>query len=149
MEEVEAMDFYERVTSGDNKSKTITLEHQTGAALEVELTVVDRKTLLDQLSRLPDEMMESIEDAEDVEEAEEEVRDSGMMSNLNGDTVGAFEEICVESIEHEELTSHHVRQIVEELDFEVLFPIGAEAIELSFDNSGKVSDFHGLDTDKN
>jgi len=149
MEQVEAMDFYERVVGGDTETREITLENEDGAVLDVELTVVERKELLDEINRLPDEMLETLSEAEDPEEAEEAAREQNMMSNVNGDTIQAFENICTHSIEHEELTSFHVEEIVSELDFEVLFPLGAEVIEMSFESTGKVKDFHGLDSAKN
>lgn len=150
MKEVDAMDFYSRVTDeSGGKEKEITLENSDGAALPVTLTVVDRKYMLDQITRLPDEMMEALSEADDAEEAEEQAKDQNMLSNVNGETVEAFEDICTASMEHEELTTHHIGDIVAELDFEVLFPIGADVIEMSFENTGNVKDFHEADSDKN
>ncbi len=149
MEQVEAMDFYERVVGGDSKTTEITLENEDGAAIDVELTVVERKALLDEINRLPDEMLETLSEADNPDEAEEAAREENMMTNVNGDTIQAFENICSQSIEHENLTSIHIEEIVSELDFEVLFPLGAEVIEMSFESTGKVKDFHGLDSAKN
>lgn len=150
MEEVDAMNFYNAVTDEDeeDRSKEITLENERGHALTVTLTVVDRKYLMDQITSLPDAMLEALEEAEDPEEAEENAQDANMISNVDGDTIEAFENICVASMEHEDLTSHHFRDIVEELSFEALFPIGADVIELSFENAGRVKDFHEPDSDK-
>lgn len=150
MQEVDAMDFYSRVTDENaGTEKQITLENADGAALEVTLTVVDRKYLLDQITKLPDEMMEALSEADDPDEAEEEAREANLLTNVNGDTIEAFESICTASMEHEELTSHHFHDICEELDFEVLFPIGADVIEMSFENTGAVTDFHEADGAKN
>lgn len=151
MEEVEAMAFYNAVTDddGEDKSKEITLENATGEALTVSLTVVDRDYLMDQITQLPDAMLETLEEAEDPEEAEDKAEDANMISNVNGDTIRAFESICAAGMDHEELTGHHFEDMVKELDFEVLFPIGAEIIELSFENTGRVKDFHAQDSDKN
>lgn len=149
MEEVEAMDFYNRVVGGETKYREVTLQASDNATAEFKLTAVNRKDLLNELSRLPPEMMETIDDAEDADEAEEQVKESGMLQSLNGDTIEAFENIVAYSLEHDDLTSHHIQQLVQELDFEVLFSLGAEVIELSLENSGRVKDFHGLDLDKN
>lgn len=148
MKEVDALDFYERVVDDDNESRERTLEHQSGATVTIELKVVDRKDLLDEINKLPDEMLETISEAENPEEAEEQARKQNLLSGVTGETVEAFENICLESIEHEQWTSHHVEDIVGELDFEVLFPIGAEIIEFSFEDQGSVTDFHEPGTDR-
>jgi len=150
MEEVDAIDFYNRVTDddGEDKAKEITLENRDGAALAVELTVVDRSYLMDQITQLPEAMLETLEEADDAEDAEQQAEEANMISNVNGDTIRSFENICAASVEHEDLTSHHVKDIVGELDFEVLFPIGAEVIELSFENTGRVKDFHEPGSDR-
>jgi len=50
---------------------------------------------------------------------------------------------------HDELTSHNFEEIVAELDFETLFEIGSEVIEMSFEETGSIKDFHAVDSDKN
>lgn len=149
MTQTDAMDFYQRVTQSGNDIRTYTLEHQSGAELNVELTVVNRKTLLDEIHRLPDQMLQTLSEAEDEEEAQEMAEDRNMLSNVNGDTILAFENICVASMNHDELTSHNFEEIVAELDFETLFEIGSEIIEMSFEESGSIKDFHKVDSDKN
>lgn len=148
MQEVDALDFYERVVDEESETRERTLEHQSGATVSVDLTVVDRKDLLDEINKLPDEMLETISEAEDPEEAEERARSQNLLSGVTGETVEAFENICIESIEHEQWTSHHVEDVVSELDFEVLFPIGAEIIEFSFEDQGSITDFHEPGSDR-
>lgn len=148
MPETDAMDFYQRVTESENEVREYTLEHQTGAELTIELTVVNRKTLLDEINRLPDEMLQTLSEAEDEEDAQEMAEDENMLSNVNGDTILAFENICVASMNHDDLTSHNFEEIVSELDFESLFEIGSEVIEMSFEETGSIKDFHKVDSDK-
>jgi len=149
MSNVDAMDFYKRVTESENEVREYTLEHESGAELNVELTVVNRKTLLDEINRLPDAMLETLSQAEDEDEAQEMAEEQNMLSNVNGDTILAFENICVASMNHDELTSHNFEEIVAELDFETLFEIGSEVIEMSFEETGSIKDFHAVDSDKN
>jgi hypothetical protein len=145
------MEFYKRVTESKNDVREYTLEHQSGAQMTVELTVVNRKTLLDEINRLPDEMLETLSEAEDEEEAQQRAEEQNMLSNVNGDTILAFENICVNSLNDPEdkLTSHNFEEIVAELDFETLFEIGSEVIEMSFEETGSIKDFHEVDSDKN
>lgn len=143
------MEFYQRVTDNEHKSKEYTLEHENGYELTVDLEVVDRKTLLDEISRLPDEMLETLSEAEDEEEAQEMAEDQNMLSGVNGQTILAFENICVESMNHEDLTRHNFEDMVGELSFEVLFEMGAQVIEMSFEEQGSIKDFHEAGTDKN
>lgn len=143
------MDFYKRVTESENEVREYTLEHQTGAELTIELTVVNRKTLLDEINRLPDAMLQTLSEADDEDEAQEMAQEQNMLSNVNGDTILAFENICVASMNHDELTSHNFEEIVAELDFETLFEIGSEVIEMSFEETGSIKSFHKADSDKN
>lgn len=142
MTEVDGMEFYQRVTESATQTDEYTLEHQSGAEMTVELEVINRKVLLDEIARLPDEMMETLSEAEDEEEAQEMAQNNNMLSGVNGDTVTAFENICIASMSHEELTQHNFEAIVAELSFEVLFDIGSKIIELSFENQGSIKDFH-------
>lgn len=141
MTEVDAMEFYQRVTDSKSTSTEYTLEHTTGAELTVELNVVERKFLLDEIARLPDEMLDTLTEAEDEDEAQEMAEDEGMLSNVNGDTILAFENICVEAISHPELTTHNIEDIVSELSFEVLFEMGSIVLERSFEETGSVEGF--------
>lgn len=145
MTETEAMDFYKRVTESNNKTSDYTLVHDSNAELTVTLTVVNRKILLDEINRLPDEMLETLSEAEDEDDAQEMAEERNMLSNVNGDTILAFENICVESMTHDDLTTHHFEEIVADLDFETLFEIGSEIIEMSFEESGSIKDFHEAD----
>lgn len=144
------MEFYKRVTESENDVRSYTLEHDSSAAMTVDLTVVNRKTLLDEINRLPDAMLETLSEAEDEDEAQEMAEDQNMLSNVNGDTILAFENICVNSMSDPdgELTTHHFEEIVAELDFETLFEIGSEVIEMSFEETGSIKDFHEVDSDK-
>jgi len=149
MTQVDAMEFYKRVTESTNDISEYTLTHDSGAQMDVELHVVNRKVLLDEINRLPEEMLQTLSEAEDEDEAQEMAEERNMLSNVNGDTILAFENICVESMAHEELTRHNFEEIVAELDFETLFEIGSEIIEMSFEETGSIKDFQKVDSDKN
>lgn len=149
MTQVDAMEFYKRVTESTNDTSEYTLTHDSGAQMDVSLNVVNRKVLLDEINRLPEEMLQTLSEAEDEDEAQEMAEEGNMLSNVNGDTILAFENICVESMSHEDLTRHNFEEIVSELDFETLFEIGSEIIEMSFEETGSIKDFQKVDSDKN
>jgi len=144
--EAEAMEFFEDVMGEDDEmageTRERVLESASGRQLVVELHSIDRKEVLDELNNLPDEMLDALADADDPEEAEERARDEGMLSGVNGQTIGAFERICSKGIDHPELTSHQWEAMVEKFSLEVLFPLGAEIMELSLDEDDGVVDFH-------
>lgn len=146
MQETEAIDFYERITEGTQKYEEITLEHKSGAALEgVKMHVVDKQTLASVISELPDEMFSAVEDAEDADEAEAQIEEQGGSLNaVNEDTVSSFERLVSQSLSHPELTSTQMKHIVDELDFEILFDLGTEIINMSAEQTGTVRDFHKL-----
>lgn len=143
MEETEALDFYQRITQGTKRHETITLEDVSGAALGgVEMHPVDKKTLAGIIEKLPDEMFDAVEDAENPEDAEEQLEEEGGSLNaVNGDTVDAFETLCKESLSHPELTKPQMERIVEELNFEVLFELGTEIINMSSEQTGSIRGF--------
>lgn len=151
MTEIDSMEFYKRVTESENETREYTLGHESGAETTFELTVVNRKTLLDEINRLPDPMLETLSQAEDEDEAQEMAEQQNMLSNVNGDTILAFENICIESLSDPDgkLTRHNFEEIVAELDFETLFEIGSEIIEMSFEETGSIKDFQKVDSDKN
>lgn len=144
MQENSAVDFYNRIVEGQDKSDTISLEHSSGHTLEgVEMNPVSKRVLASVIQRLPPEMFDAVDEAEDADEAEEELENRGMSTQaVTEQTVEAFEDLCAESLSHGELTKTQMRQIVENLGFEVLFSLGAEIIEMSFNNSGDIKDFH-------
>lgn len=144
MQENSALAFYDRVVEGKDNSNGITLEHSSGQTLEgVEMTAVDKRVLASVVERLPDEMFEAAEEYDDVDEAEEHLEDRGRSTSaVTEETVAAFEDLCAESLRHDDLTPTQMEHIIEELDFEVLFSLGAEIIEMSFESSGDVKDFH-------
>lgn len=144
MQENNAIDFYNRIVDGQDRHKTVSLEHSSGRKLEgVELHPVDKQVLASVIERLPEELFNAVEESDDPDEAEEQLEDSGMGTEaVTKETVAAFEDLCAESMMHDDLTNHQIRQIVESLDFEVLFRLGSDIIELSFDNSGDIKDFH-------
>lgn len=143
MQHVDAMEFFDRVVDDeDEPDETVTLEHQSGAALDVHLKGLDRKEILDQLKNLPDSMVDAMTEAEDPEEAEERAREQNLMADVDGSTVEAFETLCTKGITHPELTSHNIERMVDEFDFEVLFSLGAQVIELSFEDGGSIENFH-------
>lgn len=143
------MEFFDRVVDDDDGvARTITLEHSSGAALDVQLRSLDRKQIIDQIRKLPDSMIEAMTEAEDPEEAEEVARENNMLTDVNGDTIEAFEIICTKGTTHPELTENEIEMMVDEFDFEVLFNLGAQIIELSFEDGGSIRDFHEVDSDK-
>jgi len=144
MQENTAVDFYNRIVEGQDKADTISLEHNSGHKLEgVEMNPVSKRVLASVIQRLPEEMFEAVDEAEDADEAEEELENRGMSTQaVTEQTVEAFEDLCAESLTHEDLTNHQMKQIVENLGFETLFSLGAKIIEMSFNNSGDIKDFH-------
>lgn len=144
MKEDDAMDFYNRVVGGTKNYKTTTLTHKSGTKLEgVEVHPVSKVKLASVIERLPDEMFEAVEGAEgDAEIAEEEME--GDMSAVTKGTVEAFEDLVHASINHEGLSETPLREIVEELSFEVLFELGTEIIDMSVEETGSVQDFQEL-----
>jgi hypothetical protein len=143
MQQEEALDFYKRITEGKKRYQEIALEHASGAALEgVELHPVDKKTLAGTIQNLPDEMFDAVEDAESAEEAEKSLEeDGGSLSAVSADTVEAFEDLCKNSLRHPELTSSQMGHIVKELNFEVLFEVGTEIINISSTDTGGIRAF--------
>lgn len=145
MTEVDALDWYETVVSDETTTEEYVLEHSTGAELSVTLAPVDRKKLLNQISKLPDEMLSTLSEADDEDEAQEMAEEQDMLSNVNGDTIDAFESICVAGMNHPKLSSNEFQDIVNHLSFEVLFELGSKLIELSFEETGSVEGFRKLD----
>jgi len=146
MNEGDALDFYEDVVGGGDASapsETVeyVLEAANGRELTVELTPVDRKFVIDKLNALPDEMLELFSEVDDPEEAQERAQEQNALTGLSGDAIGAFEEICAESMEHGELTQHHFDEMVEELSLEIVFEMGSEVIEMSLDDDGAITGF--------
>jgi len=139
--EVDAMEFFEDVTSDKPDHREYVLESASGREVTVKLTQVDRGDILDEITKLPDEMLEALEEAEDPEDAEEEAEEQNMLSSVNGDVVTAFENICKKSIEHEAWTKHNVEKIVTQLSMDALFPLGAEVIDLSLNDQGQIEGF--------
>lgn len=144
MQQTEALDFYERVTEGTEQYKEITLEHKSGAALSgVRMYAIDKQKLAGVIERLPSSMFEAVEGAEDADEAEEELEDAGgNLDAVTEETVLAFEDLVAESLDHDEYTSTQIRHIAEELDFETLFRLGTEIINMSVEDTGSIRDFH-------
>lgn len=145
MAEESAVEFYDRLTKGKDYSKSVTLEHSSGAELEgVEVHPVSKQTLASVIERLPDEMFEAVEKYEDADEAEEMMAEEGGagLSAVTASTVSAFEDLVSESLVHPDLTNTQIEDIVSELSFEVLFDLGTEVIDISFERGGDVKDFH-------
>lgn len=144
-QQVDAMDFYDTVVDGEDKHKTIALEHRSGKKLEgVEMHVVPKNDLADALHKMPDELFEAAEEneleGEDIEEAAEQM-DTNASSALSGDLVDAFEDLCVRSLSHEGLSDVQMRHVIEDFDLETLFDLGSEIINLSIEETGDVRGF--------
>jgi hypothetical protein len=143
MQEEEALDFYQRITEGKKHYQTISLTHSSGSTLEdVRMHPVDKKELANVIEKLPDEMFDAVDNTENAEEAEEELeRQGGSLGAVNGDTVEAFEELCKSSLNHSNLTKPQVHHIVSELNFETLFELGTEIINMSSEKTGAIRGF--------
>lgn len=143
MQEEEALEFYDRIVSGKDKYETVSLEHNSGATLtDVQMHPVDKRTLASVIERLPDELFDAVEDAEDAEAAEKELEEQGGdIAAVTENTVDAFEDLCEQSLLHQELTQTQMRHIIGELSFETLFALGTEIINMSVESTGAVRDF--------
>lgn len=143
MQESQAIDFYERIVDGTDYTKTITLEHSSGATLEdVRVHPVNKQSLAKTIQSLPEDMFGAVQEADDPDEAEEMLDDNDMsISSLGEETVDAFEDLVSESLSHPELTDTQMSQIVAELDFEVLFEVGGDIIDMSFAEGNAIKDF--------
>jgi len=144
MQQEQAMEFYERLTQGTEYYKEISLEHESGGTLEgVHLHAVEKQRLARTIERLPDDMFDAVEGAEDAQDAEEQLEEEGGdLSAVTEGTVGAFEELVADSMEHEEFTNTQVNRVVNELNFEVLFRLGTEIINMSVEETGSIQAFH-------
>jgi hypothetical protein len=143
MQEEQALEFYDRITSGKDRFETISLEHDSGATLTgVEMHPVDKRTLASVIERLPEELFEAVEEAPDPDAAEEEFEDAGgNLGAVTESTVDAFEDLCSSSLSHDELTATQTKHIISELSFETLFELGTEIINMSVESTGAVQDF--------
>ena len=144
MQQEQAMEFYDRLTQGTEYHKEISLEHESGGTLEgVQLYAVDKQRLARTIERLPDDMFDAVEGAEDAEAAEEQLEEEGGdLSAVTEGTVSAFEELVADSMEHEEFTNTQINRVVDELNFEVLFRLGTEIINMSVEETGSIQAFH-------
>jgi hypothetical protein len=147
MKEIDAIDFMQTVMDDaeDVETRERTLEHASGKALTVTVSGVDRKLILDQLKRLPDDILDTLMGAEDPEEAEAKAREEGQLNNVGGATIDAFERIAAHGMDHVELDQSDFEQLVQKFELDVLFPIGAEVMELTFDDDGGIVDFHEVE----
>jgi len=143
MEEEEALEFYERITQGTKRFQTISLEHETGSVLnDVKMHPVNKRTLAGVIQQLPENMFAAVEDTETAEEAEEALQESGEGLNaVTEETVNAFENICEESLTHPKLTNTQMKHIIAQLNFETLFELGTEIINMSSDRTGDIRGF--------
>lgn len=148
MQEQEAMEFYERLTQGTERYNEITLEESSGAALSgFRINTVDKRKLASIIERLPEEIFDGEEvdeelDEDDLEELNEEDVSSDNMAAMTENTVDAFEDLVQTSLSHPKLTSAQIDTVVEELDFEVLFELGSQIINMSVESTGKIQAFH-------
>lgn len=141
---VDPTEFHDRVISGSDRYKTITLSAQDGAELEdVEMHPVSKAELTRAIEAMPQEVFEGI-DAEDeditAEEAEELAAQQGE-AQVTEDMYEAFERLCTQSLKHEGLSKTQMELIVEEFSFEVVFELGSEILNFSLEESGVVRDF--------
>lgn len=140
----DAIAFYDRIVQGKDNDDAITLEHSSGEELSgVEMEAVSKRVLASVIQRLPEEMFDAVEETDDYDEAEDELEEQGMSASaVTEATIEAFEDLCGESLSHPDLTNTQMEHIIEALGFEMLFSLGAEIIEISFEKSGDIKDFH-------
>jgi len=152
IQQEDALEFFEEVVGGEEgphaaparrEKKKITADN--GRELTIDLVPVDRKDAIDQLRKLPDELLEMFDEVDDPEEVQEEASAANALKGLSGEAIQAFEEICVMGMDHPELTEHHFEGIVQELSLEVLFEMGSVIIDISLQDSGKITGFRDLD----
>jgi hypothetical protein len=145
MQENTAIDFYNRITEGTEYEKKITITHKSGQELEeVKMSPVTKQVLADVIQKLPEDMFEAVEEADDPDEAEEMLEEKGesmSLSAMSEDTVDAFERLVKESLSHDDLTDTQMKKIVDSLNFELLFELGGDIIDMSFAQSGAIKDF--------
>lgn len=146
MEENTPQEFYRQLTSGTKSYKEVDLEADGGYTLtNVKMHPVDKKTFAGVVERLPEAMFEAAEDMDadvDPEEVDDQVDD---MSAVTEETVEAFEDLLVASLSHEKLTSGQMEDIVAALDFQTLFTLGAQVMDMSVEQTGAIRDFHERD----
>jgi len=142
MEETSAQDFFNTVTDGDKKSKVIQLRHKNGSVLsDVHMTVVSKKMLADTLNSMPDEVFEAAQDEDMDAEDVEEMDSTGAGNAVSGELVAVFERLCHDSLKHDGLSSTQWEMIIGEFDFQTLFDLGSDIIDLSIEQTGSVKDF--------
>ena len=142
MQETEAMDFYQRIVEGKKSGTEISLQIESGHTLtDVVMSPIDKKTLAGVIERLPEEMFEAVDEAEgDAEEAQESME--GDLSAVTEDTVEAFEDLLKKSLSHPKLTNSQMADIINALNFEMLFELGTKVIDMSVEQTGEIQDFH-------
>jgi hypothetical protein len=146
MNEETAVEFYERVTQGVSRTRTITLEHSSGATLDgVEMSPVDKTLLASVIERLPNAMFEAAQNY-DGDNPEEDLADEDLsLSTINADTVQGFEDLCKASLDHPDLAPPQMNSIIKNLNFEVLFELGSEIMDMSIEDDNSVRDFQEHD----
>jgi len=148
MSESQAVQFFDEVVGDDEFSEDsyeeIVLESDRGRELTMEIHELERTYVIDKLNELPDSMLQGLDDVDDPEDIDEEEA-AEAVGGLSGDAVRAFESLCAEALYHDEYTSHETKMLVKKLGLEVLFEIGGHVVELSLDESGKVTGFRKAD----
>jgi hypothetical protein len=64
------------------------------------------------------------------------------LSAVTEDTVDAFEDLCLNSLNHPDMPKPHMESVIRNLNFEMLFNLGTEVIDMSAESDGAVMDFH-------
>jgi hypothetical protein len=143
MQDSQAVDFYNRIVEGQDYVEEIELTHESGDAITIEVHPVDKQTLASVIQSLPEDMFDAMEEAENADEAEEliEEEEDVSLDVMSDQTVDAFERLVKESVRHPDLTSSQMDTIVEDFNFETLFELGGEIIDMSFAKGGAIKDF--------
>lgn len=159
-EEVSGSRFLDSISQTERETREYSIENKRGEYITLTLTEVDRQDLFDQLRRLPsgfidlmmssDDELENIDDVEHSDDIDTDVDPGKMLSNIDGDTIDVFEQLFVMSAKHDgDLTSLDLEVVADKLDFETLFEVGGEVIDLSLGNSGGVKRFREHGSGKN
>lgn len=147
----DALEFFEDVVGDDDPhaepdpEREFELEAANGRVVVMGLVPCDRKFVIDQLNKLPDELLDLLSEVDDPEEAQARADEANALTGLSGQAIDAFEQLCAKGMQHEEYTEHHYKRLVKELDLEILFEMGSMIIEMSLEDTGKITGFREVE----
>lgn len=159
MPEVSGTQFLKSASDAEPESESYKLADSSNRYIEVTLDPIERKELFDDLSRMPDEFIETmvvgsedveepLDSVEDPEDVDLDVDDSELLSSLDGSVLDVFETLFAKSASHPDLTSLDMETLSESLDLGALFDVGGRVISMSLENSGNIKHFQEPASDK-